>query len=459
MSRTPGRAAVRGRLIAIGAAALAAAAVTMPAAHAAPASTSGAARIAALQSETRAGTLLQSHGVLDICAAHHAACQAQVVTASPGSTTPLSTTEPVGYGPQDLATAYHLPAASEKDADGTVAIIDAGAYPTLESDLATYRAQYGLPACTTASGCLTIADYHGGPAMPPASTPDTQAEEEYVDYETSLDVDMASAACPGCHIMELQIPLQDGFPATQADEDQATADFGTAVDTAVSMGASSVSMSYGYDSDAATDTGTTAQELDHPGTAIVASSGDGGYSFDYPSWPADLPTVTAAGGTSLLTTNAAGTTFTETAWDGAGSGCAPDLPPADGQPASIAADCGGHRTYSDVSADADPSTGVATYDTYAPSSGAPSDWAVFGGTSAAAPYIAGLYARAGHLTGVVGPNTLYAASKKDFTDVTLGQTEPPAYCQEDSAAPAVCKAGKGWDGPTGLGSPVGLGAF
>jgi len=113
-----------------------------------------------------------------------------------------------------------------------------------------------------------------------------------------------------------------------------------------------------------------------------------------------------------------------------------------------------------VSADADPNTGLAVYDTYAPSSGTPNDWIVVGGTSASAPYIGGLFARAGHLTRVDGPNTLYADPATDFTDITSGNNEALLDC---SAYPGIssklCNAGKGWDGPTGLGIPHGLAAF
>ena len=113
-----------------------------------------------------------------------------------------------------------------------------------------------------------------------------------------------------------------------------------------------------------------------------------------------------------------------------------------------------------MSADADPNTGLAVYDTYAPSSGTPNDWIVVGGTSASAPYIGGLFARAGHLTRVDGPNTLYADPATDFTDITSGNNEALLDC---SAYPGIssklCNAGKGWDGPTGLGIPHGLAAF
>jgi subtilase family serine protease len=445
------------RLAAIAIGALVATAFVPAVAQAAQPSTSSPSVISTLRAELRAGTLGQTTHVVNLCAQVHAACQLLAV-APQGSSKPLSTTEPVGYGATDLETAYHLPP-NWFGQNGTIAIIDAGAYPVLESDLNTYRAQYGLPACTTASGCLKITDLHGGPPLTPDPTQLGQEEEELVAVETSLDVEMASAACPGCHIMELQLPVGDAFPQTLADADAATADFGTAVNTAVSLGANAISMSYGYPTDAFTDTGTPAQDLFHPGVAILASSGDSGFNGTSSAWPQDLPTVTSVGGTSLIATNTAGTKFTQTAWNAAGSSCTTDLPAAVGQPAAIAGFCAGHRAGADISADADPSTGPAIYDTYAPFSGQPINWTTVGGTSASSPFVAGVYARAGHLSGVLGPNTLYAARKGTFTDVTLGQNAPRGACQADGFAVQVCQAGAGWDGPTGLGTPNGLAGF
>jgi subtilase family serine protease len=413
-----------------------------------------------LRAEVRDGTLLKTHGVRQVCAAANAHCLALLVTSATNATAPLSTTAPLGYGAGDLATAYNLPAAGV-GAAGTVAIIDGGADPQLESDLATYRAQYGLPACTTASGCLKITDLHGGPPLAPVAGELGEIEEEEIGVETSLDMDMASAACPGCKLIEVQIPASDAFVDDDpADLDAAMADFGTAVNTATSLGAGAVSMSYQYPSDANVETGPTGRALFHPGVAVLASSGDGGFEGnEHTGWPQNLPWVTSVGGTSLYATNDAGTTFTQTAWSGAGSGCETDLPAGIGQPSTVSAACGGHRAASDVSADADPATGPAVYDTEVPFSGEPYDWIVVGGTSASSPFVAGVYARGGNLSQVIGPNTLYSAPKGAFTDVTIGQNAYPGTCQSVSAPVALCQAGKGWDGPTGVGTPNGLAGF
>jgi hypothetical protein len=121
--------------------------------------------------------------------------------------------------------------------------------------------------------------------------------------------------------------------------------------------------------------------------------------------------------------------------------------------------CHGHRAASDISAVADPYTGVAVYDSYAPATGEPSGFMVIGGTSVASPLIAGLYARAPRNSSVVGPNTLYAAKPHVFHDVTLGTNAGVGYCPTVGIGDPVCDSGPGWDGPTGLGSPTGLATF
>ena len=434
MSRWSARAAV---------AVVAAATFVVPAiATAAPSAPASASQIS---QEVHSGTLLQTHGLHRACKA----CDAEVVTAAKGSDKPLSTSAPGGYGPSDLDSAYNLSGTSSSTA--TIAIIDAGVDGNLESDLASYRSQYGLPECSTANGCLTLQNYDGGAQPAPQSSGDGANAEEQIGVETSLDVDLASAACPSCHIMELSVPWQDG----ENDGDTSTGDFATAVNTAVSAGAAAVSISYGYTADSGNTSGDQLSAFNHQGVAIEASTGDSGFNGGtHTSWPSDLPYVIGVGGTTL---NGPGD---ESAWSGGGSGCETFFDAANGQPSSVTANCANHLAVADVSADADPNTGVAVYDTYAPYTNQPADWAVVGGTSASAPFIAGLFANAGVPSSLLGPNTLFQASSSDFNDITSGNNEESDQCSNYSGLNAnVCNAGTGWDGPTGLGSPNGLGAF
>ncbi len=131
-----------------------------------------------------------------------------------------------GFGPPDLQSAYAIPTSG--GAGVTVAIVDAQDDPNAEKDLGVYRTQFGLPACTTANGCFKKVNQNG--AASPLPTGDTGWAGEI-----SLDLDMVSAACPNCKILLVE--------SNSAN----TSDLGTAVNTAVSMGAAVVSNSYGGD--------------------------------------------------------------------------------------------------------------------------------------------------------------------------------------------------------------------
>jgi hypothetical protein len=324
--------------------------------------------------------------------------------------------KPAGLGALDLRSAYNLPASGGRGR--TIAIINVYDDPKAESDLAVYRAQYGLPPCTTANGCFKKVNANGGTTLP---RPDTGwAQEE------SLDLDMASAACPTCNIL-----------LVEADQPSISA-LGIGVDTAVRMGAKYISNSYGGPEEVVAKAADFVH-FDHPGVAITAASGDSGYGVLF---PAASPHVTAVGGTSLIQgANPRG--WSETAWSGAGSGCsARAAKPAWQKDAGCP-----RRTISDVSAVADPRTGVAVYDTYGFGG-----WQVVGGTSASAPIIAAAYALAGS-----PPSDGYAAAipyahPQRLNDVVQGSTGTcsPAY---------LCTAVPGYDGPTGLGTPNGVDAF
>jgi subtilase family serine protease len=330
---------------------------------------------------------------------------------------PAATT-PSGYGPADLQSAYKLPSATAGSGQ-TIAIVDAYDDPTAEADMGVYRAQFGLPACTTANGCFRKIDQSGGTTYP--------RKDGGWAQEISLDLDMASAICPNCKIL-----LVEAKSATFAN-------LGAAVNQAAAQGANAISNSYGG-SDAADS--SYGSYYNHPGIAVTASSGDNGYGASY---PASSSYVTAVGGTSLNTaTNTRG--WTETVWSGAGSGCSAYNNALSAQ-ASFNTGCA-KRAEADVSAVADPYTGVAVYDSTAYQGY--SGWMVFGGTSASAPIIAGVYALAGN-TASIDNNYPYTHSSGLF-DVTSGSNGTCPTTQ-------WCNARTGWDGPTGLGTPNGTSAF
>ena len=329
---------------------------------------------------------------------------------------PLATSGPTGYGPADLRAAYTL--ASTTGVGQTIAIVDAFDDPNAESDLAVYRTQFGLGPCTTASGCFRKVDQNGGTAYP-------RGDMGWAE-EISLDLDMASAICPNCKILLVEAKTNS------------FANLAIAEDRAATMSATVISNSYGggeYSGEV-----NDQAHFNHPGIAITVSSGDGGYGVEF---PAASQYVTAVGGT-LLIRDASARGFSETAWSGAGSGCSAFIAKPSWQ---TDAGCA-RRTVADVSAVADPNTGVSVYDTYRLH---PGGWLVFGGTSVSAPIIGAVYALAGNASSITYGSFPYAHLSSLF-DVTSGSN---GSC----GSSYLCTAVLGFDGPTGNGTPSGSGAF
>jgi hypothetical protein len=331
------------------------------------------------------------------------------------------------HGP-DLRTAYGITA--QGDPSRVVAIVDAYDDPSALANLTRFRSDQGLPAiqsCSLAqltaltssatSPCFTKTNQSGGTSLP--------AADSGWSNEIDLDLQITSSICPTCSILLLE--------ATSST----TANLGTAVTTAASTShVVAISNSYGISGDYP---GTFASAWDNAakkGIAVTASAGDGGYGVLF---PASATNVIGVGGTTL-SVDASGVRAGETVWAGTGSGCsvynaAPTWQAIPGNP------CAGKKAVSDLSADADPNSGLAIYTTY---SGTTGYW-VFGGTSLAAPLVASFYA----IQGGYDATTLAAAhawaAGTPYYDVTSGSN--------GTCSPAVlCTAGTGWDGPTGRGS-------
>jgi Subtilase family len=323
---------------------------------------------------------------------------------------------PLGWGPTGLRTAYNMPSATA-GTGRTVAIVDAYDDPNAESDLAVYRSQYGLPACTTANGCFRKVNQNGAPSpLPPAAGTTGWATE------ISLDLDMVSAICPGCKII-----LVEANSPTPTN-------LGTGVNSAVALGAKFVSNSYGGPEQKGEAT-TYNHFFNHPGVAITFSAGDSGYGVQY---PAASRYVTAVGGTSLRKTPTTKRGWTEKVWHGTGSGCSKYSGKPSWQPTKYL--CKTHRTNNDIAAVADPNTGVAVYDTYDQGG-----WIQVGGTSASAPIIAAAYARSSTPRANTYPASYPYRHRSYFWDITVGT--------DGSCGTYLCGARTGYDGPTGVGTP------
>ena len=377
---------------------------------------------------------------------------------SGGSAVPLPPGS--GYYPGDLQSAYGLASAASSFGPSlsapTIAVVDAYDDPNAASDLAAYRASLsgvtdpstGLsdaaipPLCTTSTtGCVSLkkVNQSGGTSYPKGDT--GWAEE------ISVDLDMISAICPSCNIVLVEA------------SSNSFSNLAAAVAYAKSLHPAAIANSYGGGefSSETSDNGTYSGAT---GTAMTAATGDSGYGVEF---PAASPGLTAVGGTSLTYTGT-GTGLVwnaQSAWSGAGSGCSSyESMPAwqnDQGVYSLSADCAG-RQVGDVSAVADPSTGVAVYDTYSEPG-----WMVFGGTSVSAQIIGATYGLA------AGAGTLQANPSALYPDLTTASTGPtPGLVPVTSGANASCgdylcnaadSLSGGYNGPTGLGTPHGVSAF
>jgi subtilase family serine protease len=321
-----------------------------------------------------------------------------------------------GLQPADLQSAYALPSSTAGKGQ-VVAVVDAYDDPNAESDLAVYRAQFGLPACNKKNPCFEKVNQEGKQSNYPEGNASWGVEE-------SLDVDMVSAICPNCKVILVEANTNN------------FSDLGASEDMVVSLlHANVVSNSYIAYNDRKLG---SSKHYRHPGHVIVAAAGDHGYKI---GMPAGFDDVVAVGGTSL--THSSGSRgWTETVWTGTGSGCVLRLK----KPAWQHNKGCPWRTMNDVAAVANPGTGVAIYDTYGQNG-----WSTIGGTSVASPIIGAVYGLAGNASSMHGGESLYSAGAS-LWDVTSGSN---GTCKHH----ILCTAGAGYDGPTGNGTPNGVSAF
>lgn len=336
----------------------------------------------------------------------------------PGGSVPKPT---AGYGPADIASMYGL---DPRSSGGTLAIVDAFDNPNVEADLGVFRSAFGLPPCTTRNGCFRKVNQRGG-SVPPA--PDAGW-----GVEIDLDVQAVSAACPRCRIL-----------LVEADS-PTVEDIAAAVDRAVALGAKVISNSYGGDEFAGVlELG--AAHYSPRGVAMVVSSGDAG--FGPASFPASWGTAIAVGGTTVTRT-ASG--WTHAAWIGSGSGCSAWVRKPSWQHDKNCL----MRTTTDIAALGDPDTGLAVYDSFLADFGQPPQWIVAGGTSLSAPLVAGMIALARNPSEMTDARRIYN-HPRGLRDVTTGSNAIFNDCGGDY----LCTSGRGYDGPTGMGTPRGLGAL
>ena len=342
-----------------------------------------------------------------------------------------------GYAPLDLQSAYKISDVAATGGSGkTIAIVDAYDNPNALQDLKVYRQQFGLAAGPTVTKMnqagqivetlnTATGDISAGTGASPS--PNTGWGQEI-----ALDLDMASAICPNCNILLVEA------------NSNSFADLGAAVNTAAQQSVSSISNSYGGNE--FIGEGSYQAPYNHPGIAITVSSGDSGYGVEF---PAASKYVTAVGGTTLTSDSTTARGWSESVWSGAGSGCSAYIAKPSWQTDKGCA----NRTVADVSAVANPNTGVAVYDSYGSTGGA--NWYVFGGTSVAAPIIASVYALAGTPINYGEYPYGHASSLNDVVSGSNGR----CTSRKSTSKAYLCTGVVGYDGPSGLGTPKGVGAF
>jgi subtilase family serine protease len=354
-----------------------------------------------------------------VCAlptANVAQCHAHVVT-NAKTAKPLATaTWTRGYGDDTLRSVY-----GPGNSTATIAIVDAYAHPDAQADLNAYRAAMDL-------GPITLTQYNqsGGPIS-------TVTANVGWGQEEMLDLEMATAICPTCPLIYV------------GANSNAFTDLAAAVNQARSKGADVISNSYGGNEFSQETSNTYSGAYNAPGAVLTVSSGDSGYGV---SFPAAAANVVAVGGTNLKVSG--GVRTSETVWSGAGSGCSAYVGKPSWQSSTVSG-CS-KRMVADVAAVADPATGVAVYDSYGSTGG--NNWYVFGGTSVAAPIIAGIYASYGATGDSNEVSNLWNLSGSGLFDVTVGNNGRCTKGRKPGPA-RWCNGAAGYDGPTGWGTPNG----
>ncbi|ALE07771.1 hypothetical protein AL755_11910 [Arthrobacter sp. ERGS1:01] len=371
------------------------------------------------------------------------------------------------YSPQEIRQAYGLTPlinAGYTGAGQTIVIIDSFGSPTVESDLATFDADFGLPAPPS----LKV-------LAPLGSVPFDPNNSDMVGWaeETSLDVQWAHAMAPAASIVLMTSPVSEtegvqGLPQFLALEQFAVShnlgkvisqSWAATEDSLMTPAGKALMAQFNNFYRSATLHGVTF--LGSTGDSGTANPGVDNVNFPYPTvnFPAISPWVTAVGGTSLYASTT-GAYQSETVWnDGLGSATGggvsrytPEpiyqwlLPRADQRLLA------GHRAIPDIAFNADPNTGVLVHLGFLGAGN--NGYYIFGGTSEGSPAWAGIVAdlnqRAGFPLGFLNP-ALYALGAANLlypsalNDVTVGNNAQPPI--------AGYNATVGWDATTGWGTP------
>jgi Ricin-type beta-trefoil lectin domain len=394
-------------------------------------------RVPRTASASAAAAYTPPTGVVDPCppaAPADAGCAALIknrTAASASASASADATTPGGYSPANLQQAYDFQG-TRSGSGQTVAVVTAYNDPDAASDLAAYRTEYGLTACTVADECFKQVSETGSTTSLPGTAAGWTAP-------AAESIEMISAICPNCQILLVEA------------SSTAISDLGAAENEAVTLGASFVDNDWIIPeaSVGAVETTYDTEYFDHPGVAITAPAGDDGYGVI--NYPAASQYVTAVGGSTLTADSSVARGYTEAAWAGSSAGCSAYEPKPSWQTDAGCAD----RTLNDLAAVADPNTPIAYYDT--PTEGG---WGEGSGTVVSAAIVAASYALAGTpAAGTYPASYPYESPGGSYTTPGNAYASPDGMNNITSGSDGTCSvsylctAGAGYNGPTGLGSP------
>jgi subtilase family serine protease len=308
-----------------------------------------------------------------------------------------------------------------------IAVVDAYDDSNAANDLQSFSTQFGLTPITLSSFQVVYAPTGGsspGTCVGSATQPPSAAPYGW-DVEESLDIEYAHAMAPQAtlYLVEAQSNAYSDLLCAVAVANRLVA----------AAGGGEISMSWGsgeFSSETSDDFIFT-----KPNVVYFASTGDSP-GTEYPSVSQH---VVAVGGTSLSMNQSTGVFIGENTWQEGGGG----ISLYEAKPSyqnGVGGINGSGRHVPDISADANPYTGVWVTDTLVYG---PGTWYVVGGTSVASPVMAGIVNAAGSFKAGTFPEleTMYAGS--GFFDVTVG----------DCGNFMGYFARTGWDFCTGIGAP------
>jgi subtilase family serine protease len=387
------------------------------------------------------------------------------------------------YVPAQVQTAYNTQPLYNEGINGkgqTIVIVDSFGSPTIQADLATFDAEFGLPAPPS----LKIIQPAG--KVPTYDPTDANGDVDWAE-ETTLDVEWSHAMAPGANILLVETPVAEtegtvGFPQIVKAENYVinhhlgqviTQSFGATEQTFPSQ-ASLLALRSAYFNALKNHVTVLAATGDAGATDYSNAAGTLLYTHPAVDWPSTDPLVTAVGGTLLSLLPDGQRAQQDTVWN---DGSKPDFMDAFtgspepqalatgggksvvfGRPSyqdGVAGVVGAQRGVPDISMSA-ACTGLVNV--YMSFGGVAPGWYLFCGTSEASPLFAGIVAMAdqvaGHSLGLINPAlyALSAAHAPGLVDVTTGNNGVSFIQNNTLVRLKGYHAGPGYDLASGVGT-------